>query len=49
MIDYSKTTKPYEFTFKAGETTKTLRWGYESPDAPASSTEVPAWHEESSQ
>ena len=43
MIDYSKTSNPFEFSFEPNQTTKILRYGYKTPDTP-DGVEQPEWY-----
>ena len=43
MIDYSKSTKPFEFSFEGNEKMKTLRYGFRTQDSPVG-TEQPEWY-----
>lgn len=36
--------KGTKFSFKPGETSKTLRFGFATPDKPVTALEVPAWY-----
>jgi hypothetical protein len=44
MIDYAEISRPLEFSFAPDETTKTIRFGYATPNAPSSVNEQPEWY-----